>query len=522
MVVAVACSILVSREREALSFAWLGLAALPGLAGYLLLGPDRLLNQFAPSFLVITWTVFAAFALALSGAAMSPLAVLFVIAPLVALNLDNSNMAAEASIFGAGAYFVAILLSEIGILPMGEAVPGFSNVARLLAFAALVTCALLVWYLARGREQSAADTDLFPLAEVSHPAKATIPVPADSGVLLLDVTPDGMIRGADGDRLGLPAIGAGTLLRDVLDASTPPARLLGVTAMAGEAALANGRRIAFCATPYDGGTHLALIDRQKQDPAQEAKVPSVDAEARARDAVRQRTAFFASLGHDLKTPLNAIIGYADMMRHGVRGPLPEAYQDYPAIIHDSGQELLLMVEDMLDLARADADRYRLEPEPVDLSASANSVIRQLENQAERAGVKLRLKADEEVWAQADARAVRQIWQNLVSNAIKYSDSGSAVVLDAETSGNAVILSVADKGAGMSEDDVRLALEPFAQGGNARGVKGTGLGLAVVKRFAELHGGQIDIRSTLGKGTRVSVTLPRAHDADIEPMDDAAQ
>jgi cell cycle sensor histidine kinase DivJ len=500
----------------------LGLAALPGLAGYLLLGPDRLLNQFAPSFLVITWTVFAAFALALSGAAMSPLAVLFVIAPLVALNLENSNMAAEASIFGAGAYFVAILLSEIGILPMAEAVPGFSSVARLLAFAALVTCALLVWYLARGREQSAADTDQTPLAEVSHPAKATIPVPADSGVLLLDVTPDGMIRGADGDRLGLPAIGAGTLLRDVLDASTPPARLLSVSAMAGEAVLANGRKIAFCATPYDGGTHLVLIDRQKQDQVQEAKVPSVDAEARARDAVRQRTAFFASLGHDLKTPLNAIIGYADMMRHGVRGPLPEAYQDYPAIIHDSGQELLLMVEDMLDLARADADRYRLEPEPVELSASANSVIRQLENQAERAGVKLRLKADEEVWAQADARAVRQIWQNLVSNAIKYSDSGGAVVLDAEESGNAVILSVTDKGAGMSEEDVRLALEPFAQGGNARGVKGTGLGLAVVKRFAELHGGQIDIRSTLGKGTRVSVTLPRAHDADIEPMDDAAQ
>lgn len=519
MVVAVACSILVSREREALSFAWLGLAALPGLTGYLLLGPDRLLNQFAPSFLVIAWTVFAAFALALSGAAMSPLAVLFVIAPLVALSLNNSSMAAEASIFGAGAYFVAILLSEIGILPMGEAVPGFSSVARLLAFAALVTCALLVWYLARGQEQLvAAAADQPPLAEVSHPAKATIPVPADSGVLLLDVTPDGMIRGADGDRLGLPAIGAGTLLRDILDTSTPPAKLLTASAMAGEAVLANGRKIAFCATPYEGGTHIVLVDRQ----AQEGKVPPVDAETRARDAVRQRTAFFASLGHDLKTPLNAIIGYADMMRHGVRGPLPEAYQDYPAIIHDSGQELLLMVEDMLDLAKADADRYRLEPEPVDLSASAQSVIRQLENQADRAGVKLRLKADEEVWAQADARAVRQIWQNLVSNAIKYSDSGSAIVLDAEISGNAAILSVADKGAGMSEEDVRLALEPFAQGGNARGVKGTGLGLAVVKRFAELHGGQIDIRSTLGKGTRVSVTLPRAHDADVEPVDDAAQ
>lgn len=517
MVVAVACSILVSREREALSFAWLGLAALPGIAGYLLLGPDRLLNQFAPSFLVITWTVFAAFALALSGAAMSPLAVLFVIAPLVALNLENSSMAAEASIFGAGAYFVAILLSEIGILPMGEAVPGFSSVSRLLAFAALVICALLIWYLARRQEQRAAADPIQPV-EVSHPAKATIPVPADSGVLLLDVTPDGMIRGADGDRLGLPAIGAGTLLRDVLGAATPPATLLGASPMAGEAALVSGRKVGFCATPYDGGTHLVLIDRQQQD----RKTAPADAETQARDAVRQRTAFFASLGHDLKTPLNAIIGYADMMRHGVRGPLPEAYQDYPAIIHDSGQELLLMVEDMLDLARADAERYRLEPEPVDLSASAQSVLRQLENQAERAGVKLRLKTDDEVWAQADARAVRQIWQNLVSNAIKYSDSGSAVVLDAEISGNAAILSVTDKGAGMSEEDVHLALEPFSQGENARGVKGTGLGLAVVKRFAEMHGGQIDIRSSVGKGTRVSVTLPRAHDADVEPMGDAAQ
>ena len=176
MVVAVACSILVSREREALSFAWLGLAALPGLTGYLLLGPDRLLNQFAPSFLVIAWTVFAAFALALSGAAMSPLAVLFVIAPLVALSLNNSSMAAEASIFGAGAYFVAILLSEIGILPMGEAVPGFSSVARLLAFAALVTCALLVWYLARGQEQFvAAAADQPPLAEVLAVCAASNP-----------------------------------------------------------------------------------------------------------------------------------------------------------------------------------------------------------------------------------------------------------------------------------------------------------------------------------------------------------
>ena len=519
MVAAVALSILVSRERETLSFAWLGLAALPGLTGWLLLGRDRTLNEFAPSFLVITWTVFASFALVLSGASLSPLTVLFVIAPLVALNLGNLGMAAEASIFGAGAYFVALLLSEIGILPQGEVLPGFAEVGRLLAFAALVTCALLVWNVIRVQRALLAAVEQIRPAEVSHPARAVIPVPAGAGVLLLDVTLDGMIRGADGDRMGLPGIGVGTWLQDILDKAVAAGTLQARIPASGEVRLSNGRPVAFHSSPHAAGTHILLSDRSG-DAARTARAAEIQEQADA--AVKQRTAFFASLGHDLKTPLNAIIGYADMMRHGIRGPLPEAYRDYPAIIHDSGQELLLMVEDMLDLARADANRQRLEPEPVDLAASARSVIRQLENQAERAGVKLRLKADGEVWAQADARAVRQIWQNLVSNAIKYSASDSAVVLDAETEAHAVVLSVTDRGAGMSEEDVRLALEPFAQGGNARGVKGTGLGLAVVKRFAELHGGQVDIRSKPGKGTRVAVTLPRASDADVDPLEDAAE
>lgn len=519
MVAAVAVSILVSREREALSFAWLGLAALPGLTGWLLLGNDRTLNEFAPSFLVITWTVFASFVLALSGAAMSPLTVLFLVAPLVALNLGKLTMAAEGAFFGAGAYFVALVLSEIGILPKGEAISGFTAVAELLAFSALVICGLLIWYVVRAQEALRASVTEVPPVEVSHPARATIPVPAQSGVLLLDVTLDGMIRGADGDRMGLPGVGVGTWLRDVLAGAAAPRDLQSRTAATGEVELANGRPVTFCSSPHESGTFIVLVDRS--DPTAQ-KARAAEAEAQADAAVKQRTAFFASLGHDLKTPLNAIIGYADMMRHGVRGPLPEAYQDYPAIIHDSGQELLLMVEDMLDLARADADRQRLEPEPVDLSASAQSVMRQLENQAERAGVKLRLRATAEVWAQADARAVRQIWQNLVSNAIKYSDRASTVVLDAVIEGNVAVLSVTDKGAGMSEEDVQRAMEPFAQGGNARGVKGTGLGLAVVKRFAELHGGQVEIHSQLGKGTRVTVTLPRAHDADIAPLEDAAQ
>jgi cell cycle sensor histidine kinase DivJ len=202
--------------------------------------------------------------------------------------------------------------------------------------------------------------------------------------------------------------------------------------------------------------------------------------------------------------------------------MPEPYADYPEIIHESGQDLLLLVDDILDLAKAEADRQRLEPEPVDLTASAQSILRQLDNQAERAGVKLKLKASGEVWAEADARAVRQIWQNLVSNAIKYSSSGGTVTLDARDEGNATVLSGTDKGAGMSAEDVRRVLEPFSQGSNSKGRQGTGLGLAVVHSFAQLHGGQVVIDCAPGKGTKVEVSLPRANPADIQPLEDAAE
>jgi len=239
----------------------------------------------------------------------------------------------------------------------------------------------------------------------------------------------------------------------------------------------------------------------------------------AEEALSERTAFFAGLGHDLKTPLNAILGFADLMKAEVRGPMPDGYKDYPAIIHESGQDLMLLVDDILDLAKAEASGHRLDLEPVDLVASAASVMRQLEDQAERNEVKLALKAEDEVWAEADARAVRQIWQNLISNAIKYSDSGGMVTLWAGKSAGSVALSVKDRGAGMSQSDLERVSKPFMQGDNAKGRAGTGLGLAVVQRFAELHGGKVVIETEKGKGTLVRVTLP-ALDTDL--LEEAAQ
>ncbi len=267
-----------------------------------------------------------------------------------------------------------------------------------------------------------------------------------------------------------------------------------------------------------------LIPDDVQSEIASDRITALESKAAAAEAaLTERTSFFAGLGHDLKTPLNAILGFADLMKAEVRGPLPDVYKDYPAIIHESGQDLMLLVEDILDLAKSEAHAHQLDMEPIDLIASAASIVRQLEDQATRAGVTLQLDQGSEVWAEADARAVRQIWQNLVSNAIKYSKTGGSVILSASraTSGT-VSISVKDAGQGMDKADLDRIAKPFAQGKNAKGRAGTGLGLAVVQRFAELHGGKVIIDTAPDKGTRVRVTLPEAEIDDFHPIEDAAQ
>ncbi|WP_291075158.1 sensor histidine kinase KdpD [Hyphomonas sp.] len=498
--------------------AGLVLAALPGIVGATLLHPKLRSDDLAGPFLVIGWTLLAMLGIAATGATLSPLTILFAIAPLTAMNLGKPGMAAEAAIFGAFAFVATAVMVRLGLLPPANPAAGYQLPAMLLAFAGLVMTGFLAWTFLKAGEETAVGADA-PVEPVTL-VRPDPGIPAESGLLLIDASEFGRIRTMSGDLLGLDGAKAGGLLANLLQDETETSLLKPANGRThGEITLKNGREVAFVAEAHEGGSVIVLRDLT------EVRARTLETRARLEEAearLKGRTAFFASLGHDLKTPLNAILGYADMMRAGIRGPMPEPYADYPEIIHESGQDLLLLVEDILDLAKAEADRQRLEPEPVDLTASAQSVLRQLDNQAERAGVKLKLKATGEVWAEADARAVRQIWQNLVSNAIKYSESGGTVTLDARDAGNATVLSVTDKGAGMTPEDVRRVLEPFSQGSNAKGRKGTGLGLAVVNSFAQLHGGQVVIDSAPGRGTKVEVSLPRADPADIQPLEDAAQ
>ena len=485
-------------------------AAIPGLTG-LVAPPQR---EYGRGLIVTSWTVLALAGLILTGGGASPLTVLLIAAPVAALLLGARRMAAEAGVFAAAALFLILIAGEAGWLP--PAIHEFAPLTAPFAFAGLVLAALMIWLLVH-------PADLPSQAQASKDGKDArrdgttegLLLPA-SGAALLDVTPEGRLRKVSGDRFGLSTLRPGTALSALFEPGTLPAEPgQPGTQLTCEATLISGQTVLVAAETWAEGMSMLLFT-----PLKDHQGASEDAKAAFDAQLKERTAFFASLGHDLKTPLNAILGYAEIMQAELMGPMPAPYADYPAIIHESGNDLLLIVDDILDLARAEAGRARLEPEPVDLTASAESVMRQMAGQAARASVTLKLKSDGEVWAEADARAVRQIWQNLVSNAIKYSGSGKTVTLETRLDNGVTLMSVTDRGAGIPAEDLGKLTEPFAQASGAK--PGTGLGLSVVRRFAELHGGGLKLTSKPGKGTKAEVTLPRASEADLLPLEDAAE
>ncbi len=492
-------------------------ASIPGFAGCAVPAGDSPWR----GLLVISWTLVALAGLTLSGGGASPLTILLIAPPLAGMLAGARRMAAEAGAFATLALFLVLIGGQLGWLPPPASWAGALSVP--FAFSGLVVSALMVWMLVHsgvaetlGQARSPAKAEAPENANGGPPARPAHPPMPEQGAALLDVTLEGRLRGVAGDTFGLRAMRPGAALASVFAADGLPGDLTQPGArVTGEAALISGQRLLMTAETHSSGTAILLFAMPEgfSDRGEEARIAF-------EEELKKRTAFFASLGHDLRTPLHAILGYAEIMQAELMGPMPEVYADYPAIIHESGTDLLLLVDDILDLARAEAGQPRLDPEPVDLSASAESVMRQLQGHADRAGVTLKLKAQGEVWAEADARAVRQIWQNLVSNAIKYSDSGKTVTLETRIEGGAAILSVQDRGAGIPAADLARLTQPFAQASGAKA--GTGLGLSVVRRFAELHGGELRLTSKSGRGTKAEVILPRASEADLSPLDEAAE
>ena len=227
---------------------------------------------------------------------------------------------------------------------------------------------------------------------------------------------------------------------------------------------------------------------------------------------RAKSEFLASMSHELRTPLNAIIGFSEILNTEALGPIGSVkYRDYAGDIHESGQHLLDLINDILDLSKIESGQEELHEENIDIPKVTRSVIRLVGQRAEKNGVHLELElSDPSSGLRGDERRLKQILVNLLSNAVKFTEAGGKVILKIWCHvDSGYVFQVIDTGIGIAREDIPKALSQFGQVDSSLGRQhdGTGLGLPLTKSLVELHGGSLDLQSEVGVGTTVTVRFP---------------
>ena len=229
-------------------------------------------------------------------------------------------------------------------------------------------------------------------------------------------------------------------------------------------------------------------------------------------ANKAKSEFLANMSHELRTPLNAIIGFSDILKKQLFGNLGDPrYSEYVTDINDSGNHLLAIINDILDLAKAEAGKLTLQEEDIDIVRCLDDAMRMCRGRAVTAGINLNFaNVSESIYAHVDERLIRQIVLNLLTNAIKFTNEGGSVNLNVvadEEQG--IVIKVQDNGIGIAPEDIARVIRPFEQVETvlSRSHGGTGLGLPLTSKLTELHGGTFDIQSEVGNGTTVIVRLP---------------
>ena len=252
------------------------------------------------------------------------------------------------------------------------------------------------------------------------------------------------------------------------------------------------------------------LGRQAEEVADLAE-KYAEEKTRAEEANQAKSKFLANMSHELRTPLNAIIGFSEIMGSGMFGPLgSDKYREYCHDIHQSGQYLLDVINDVLDMSKIEAGRIRLDAEPVDLEPFLNDAMRVVSGRANDKRLKLTARIGRGIRLTADHRLLKQIVLNLLSNAVKFTPEGGRITIRARaTAAGWVSVSIADTGIGIPEDALARLGRPFEQVESqlTKSHQGSGLGLAIAKSLTELHQGTMRIRSTPGRGTMVLLRLP---------------
>ena len=260
----------------------------------------------------------------------------------------------------------------------------------------------------------------------------------------------------------------------------------------------------------EGGFVMTLTDITARKAAEEKTRQAME---EAKLANRAKSEFLANMSHELRTPLNAVIGFSEMMMQENQGPIGNAkYVEYVEDINASGQHLLGLINDILDLSKVEAGKVELNEEVLDPAEAIQSCLGMVKGQARSQGLQLVADiSDEMSLLRADQRMVKQILLNLLSNAVKFTPEGGKITVKAWSQpGSGHVFQVIDTGIGVALHDIPKILRPFTQIDNAltRKNQGTGLGLPLVKNLVEIQGGYLDFQSEVGVGSTVTVRFPK--------------
>jgi signal transduction histidine kinase len=268
-----------------------------------------------------------------------------------------------------------------------------------------------------------------------------------------------------------------------------------------------------CAVPYEGRVdeigslaHGLRVFRDNAIEKQRLRIEKDGAQA----ASRAKSEFLANISHELRTPLNAIIGFSEVIKTQMFGPLSDRYRNYAGDIFNSGNHLLGLINEILDLSKLEAGQVELHEETVDLAATVEACLNLVETQAEHANIRLSSALDRTApMIRADDRRLRQILINLLSNAVKFTPGSGEVCVTSVRKHGGLAIAVSDTGIGIAPEDIPKAMTPFGQVDSkiSRQHEGTGLGLPLAKHLIELHGGSLSIDSAVNVGTTVTIIIP---------------
>ncbi len=491
----------------------LAAAAAPGLVGQLL----RWTRAWAAKALVIlVWPVSVGVAIAMGGGLTGPLAAL-ALAPAAAMAaLDGRRFIALGGALTLATVAVVALAAAMGLAqPAGAGGPWLP--LALISIEAIELAAALQLSKAHAGERAALR------AEEAGQVRALL----DAGpFLVLRVDAMGTIReafcGAPED-WDLDLVGrafeslAGEADRLAARAALDLVRRTGAANVGFAPPLAPDRFFAVELRGLGRDAAVAVVRDASRERAYELFLDQ--ARADAENVAQAKSRFLANMSHELRTPLNAIIGFSDIMRSALFGPLSERYAEYAGLIHESGGHLLDLINDVLDMSKIEADRFSLTLEPFDAREAVSSALRLTRVQADTAKIGLRgALPPQPLDVVADRRAIKQIVLNLISNSLKFTPADGQINVLAREKNGALEIIVADTGVGIAPADLERLGRPYEQAGGAdQRAQGTGLGLSLVRAFAELHGGTMVIKSVLGEGTAVSIRLPvMDHEARIDP------